>query len=139
MQDVLIIIIVLRPFFHTKARVRHYQQLNYSIPTYSAHPSFLIQTFHVCCHPLNPCFPTPSLPYATYHLQISALRNPIISLFTFHMPEPSQPATTDNSIHTFNTQSMPEHFTCSSVLQGHSHLTILFSVLTNLCISSTFI
>src|SRR6266516_6467961 len=36
------------------------------------------------------------------------------------MPEPSQPATTDNSIHTFYTQSMPEHFTCSSVLQVHS-------------------
>src|SRR6266516_2106843 len=36
------------------------------------------------------------------------------------MPEPSQRATTDNSIHTFNTQPMPELFTCSSILQGHS-------------------
>ena len=32
---IIIIIVVLRPFFHTKARVRRYQQLNYSIPTYS--------------------------------------------------------------------------------------------------------
>src|SRR5260221_5165645 len=63
-------------------------------------------------------YPYPSL----YHLPAPnfAFRKPIISLFTFHMPEPSQPATTGNSIHTFNTQPMPELFTCSSVLQGHS-------------------
>src|SRR3989442_4355553 len=35
-------------------------------------------------------------------------------------PKPSQPATTNNSIHTFDTQPMPEIFTFSSVLQGHS-------------------
>src|SRR3989442_48001 len=63
----------------------------------------------------------PSLsPYTTYHLQISALRNPIISLLTFHMPKPSQPPTPNNSVHTHNTQPTPELFTRSSVLQSHS-------------------
>src|SRR6266516_8086009 len=32
---IIIITVVLRPFFHTKARDRRYQQLNYSTPTYS--------------------------------------------------------------------------------------------------------
>src|SRR5437867_9125499 len=36
------------------------------------------------------------------------------------MPIPSQPATTDNSIHTFNTQPLLELLTRSSVLQDHS-------------------
>src|SRR5213083_1368057 len=51
---------------------------------------------------------------------MSALGNPVIGLFTLHMSKPSQPATTNNSIHTFDTQSTPEIFTFSSVLQGHS-------------------
>src|SRR3989442_11207978 len=36
------------------------------------------------------------------------------------MSIPSQPVTTDNSIHTFNTYTLPELLTRSSVLQGHS-------------------
>src|SRR3989442_6791162 len=36
------------------------------------------------------------------------------------MPKPSQPATPNNSIHTINTQPMPELLTRSSVLQSHS-------------------
>src|SRR5437867_3710532 len=36
------------------------------------------------------------------------------------MPKPSQPATTNNSIHTFNTQTFPEVLSPSSVLQCHS-------------------
>src|SRR5206468_8020358 len=51
---------------------------------------------------------------------MSALRNPVIGLLTLHMSKPSQPATTNNSIHTFDTQPTPEIFTFSSVLQGHS-------------------
>src|SRR3989442_1478535 len=63
---------------------------------------------------------TPPFPCTTFHLQISALRNPIISFLTFHMPKPSQPATPNNSIHTHNTQPTPELLTRSSVLQSHS-------------------
>src|SRR5437867_3615363 len=72
---------------------------------------------------------------------MSALRNPVIGLLTLHMSKPSQPATTNNTIHTLDTQPTPEIFTFSSVLQGHSrhHLTILFSVLTSLCISTAFV
>src|SRR2546425_1395976 len=51
---------------------------------------------------------------------MSALGNPVIGLLTLHMSKPSQPATTNNSIHTFDTQPTPEIFTFSSVLQGHS-------------------
>src|SRR3989442_14288697 len=51
---------------------------------------------------------------------MSALRTPVIGLLTLHMPKPSQPATTNNSIHTFDTQPTPEIFAFSSVLQGHS-------------------
>src|SRR5881296_1466589 len=58
--------------------------------------------------------------YITYHHQISALRDPIISLLTFHMPKPSQPATPNNFLHTHNTQPTPELLTRSSVLQSHS-------------------
>src|SRR6266403_2209284 len=62
----------------------------------------------------------PPFPYTTYHLQISALRNPITSLLTFHMPKSSQPAKPNNSIHTHNTQPTPELLTRSFVLQSHS-------------------
>src|SRR2546425_5602997 len=51
---------------------------------------------------------------------MSALRNPLIGLLTLHMSKPSQPATTNNSINTFDTQPTPEIFTFSCVLQGHS-------------------
>src|SRR5213083_1088070 len=51
---------------------------------------------------------------------MSALRNPVIGLLTLHMSKPSQPATTNNTIHTLDTQPTPELFTFSSVLQGHS-------------------
>src|SRR3989442_629817 len=44
----------------------------------------------------------------------------IVSIFTFQITIPSQPATTDNSIHTFNTQPLLELLTRSSVHQGHS-------------------
>src|SRR3989441_6776291 len=92
--------------FHTKARVRRYQQFTYSIKAYSAHLPFLTHT--LSC----PFAHTPSMSFypslSTYHLQISALRNPIISLLTFHMPKPSQPAMPNNSIHTHNTQLTPE-------------------------------
>src|SRR3954464_5759337 len=71
-------------------------------------------------HTLHPCLFIPPFPYTTYHLQISALRNPIISLLTFHMPKQSQPATPNNFLHTLNTQPKPELLTRSSVLQGHS-------------------
>src|SRR6267154_3445646 len=36
------------------------------------------------------------------------------------MPVPSHPTTTDNSIHTFNTQPLPELRTCFPVLHDHS-------------------
>src|SRR3989441_5865879 len=114
------IIPVLLPFFHTKALVRRYQQLTYSIKTYSVHLPFLTHTLSCfLSHTPSMSFYT-SLPCITYHLQISALRNPIISLLTFHMPKPSQPATPNNSIHTHNTQPTPELLTRSSVLQSHS-------------------
>src|SRR3989442_5196998 len=78
--------------FHTKARVRRYQQLTYSIKVYSAHLRFLTHTLScLFSHTLHPCLSTPPFPYTTYHLQISALRNPIISLLTFHMSKSSQP------------------------------------------------
>src|SRR3989442_13196891 len=51
---------------------------------------------------------------------MSALRNPVIGLLTLHMSNPSQPATPNNSIHTFDTQPTSELFTFSSVLQDHS-------------------
>src|SRR3989442_56706 len=51
---------------------------------------------------------------------MSALRNPVIGLLTLHMSKPSQHATTNNTIHTLDTQPTPELFTFSSVLQGHS-------------------
>src|SRR5437867_9944884 len=51
---------------------------------------------------------------------MSALRNPIIGLLTLRMSKPSQLATTNNSIHTFDIQPTPELFTFSSVLQSHS-------------------
>src|SRR3989442_6389797 len=51
---------------------------------------------------------------------MSALRNPVIGLLTLHMSIPSQHATTNNTIHTLDTQPTPELFTFSSVLQGHS-------------------
>src|SRR3989441_8129404 len=88
---------------HTKARVRRYQQLNPSNMSYLVHLPSLVRTFS--CHPshtLSMSSYSP-LPHTTHHLQTSALRNPIIGPFTFHMPKPSQPATTNNSIHTFNT------------------------------------
>src|SRR3989441_6553811 len=65
-------------------------------------------------------FAYPHPPYATHHLQMSAFRDPIISIFTFHMSIPSQLATTGNPIRTFDTQPLPELLTRSSVLQGHS-------------------
>src|SRR3989442_5854741 len=68
----------------------------------------------------HPCLSRPPFPYTTYHLQISAFRDPIISLLTFHMPKPSQPATPNNFLHALNTQPKPELLTRSSVLQGHS-------------------
>src|SRR6266516_2077701 len=60
---IIFIMIVLRPFFHTRARVRRYQQLNYSIPTYSAHLPFLVQTFScLLSHPQSMfSYPFPSL------------------------------------------------------------------------------
>src|SRR5206468_7423109 len=51
---------------------------------------------------------------------MSALRIPVIGLLTLHMSKPSQHATTNNTIHTLDTQPTPELFTFSSVLQGHS-------------------
>src|SRR6266403_2029636 len=51
---------------------------------------------------------------------MSALRNPVIGRLTLHMSKPSQHATTNNTIHTLDTQPTPEIFTFSSVLQGHS-------------------
>src|SRR6266516_548696 len=42
---IIIIITVLRPFFHTEARVRRYQQLSCSIFAYSVRPPFLGLTF----------------------------------------------------------------------------------------------
>src|SRR2546425_11636885 len=71
-------------------------------------------------HTLHPGLSTSPLLYTTYHLQISALRDPIISLLTFHMPKPSKPATPNNFLHTLNTKPKPELLTRSSVLQGHS-------------------
>src|SRR5206468_8674274 len=71
-------------------------------------------------HTLHPRLPIPPLPYTTPHLQMSALRNPVIGLLTLHMSKPSQHATTNNTIHTLDTQPTPELFTFSSVLQGHS-------------------
>src|SRR3989442_417345 len=73
--------------------------------------SFFTHCIHVFLLPLL---------YTTYHLQISAFRDPIISLLTFHMPKPYQPATPDNFLHTLNTQPKPKLLTRSSVLQGHS-------------------
>src|SRR3989441_4304237 len=84
------IIPVLRPFFHTKARVRRYQQLTYSIKTYSVHPPFL-----------------------THTLSCLLSHTPSMSFY-------SSPAMPNNSIHTLNTQPTPELLTRSSVLQGHS-------------------
>src|SRR5437867_10468195 len=87
-------------------------------------------------------FSRPPFPYTTYHLQISAFRDPIISLLTFHMPKPSQPATPNNFLHTLNTQPKPELLTrifLSFRVTPDIHLTILFSVLTSLCISTFFI
>src|SRR3989442_1126304 len=72
---------------------------------------------------------------------MSALRNPIINLLTFHMPKPSQPATPNNSIHT----TIPSPRLSSSLdllsfrVTPDIHLIMLFSVLTSLFISTTFI
>src|SRR3954468_25058471 len=88
---------------HTKARVRRYQQLNPSSISYPVHLPSLVRTLP-CHHSHTSSISSYSpLPHTTHHLQTSALRNPIIGPFTFHMPKPSQPATTNNSIHTFNT------------------------------------
>src|SRR6266516_3640089 len=116
---IIIIITVLRPFFHTEARVGRYQQLN-SIFAYSVRPPFLGLTFSCLLPHTHSCLLTPTLLYATCHLQIPALRNPVITLFTFHLPVSSQPVTTDDTINAFDTQPTPELFTCSSVLKGHS-------------------
>ena len=115
---IIIIITVLRPFFHTEARVRRYQQLNCSIFAYSVHPPFLGLTFSCLLPHIHSMSSYPTLLYATCHLQIPALRNPVITLFTFHLPVSSQPVTTDDTINAFDTQPTPELFTCSSVLKG---------------------
>src|SRR6267154_1233777 len=93
---------------------------------------FLFQTkpFHVRCHTLQPCLPTPAPSNDTFHLQISAFGNPINSRFMFHMPVPSQPTTADNTFHTFNTQPLSELLaSLSFIVTPDIHLTILFSVL----------
>src|SRR3989442_9545156 len=94
---VIIIIIVLRQFVHTI--------ISYSIKICPVHLSLLTHTLScLLSHtPSMSFYPSPSS-YTTYPLQLSALRYPIISLLTFHMPKPSQPATPNNSIHTLNTQ-----------------------------------
>src|SRR5437899_2458 len=72
---------------------------------------------------------------------MSALRNPVIGLLTLHMSKPSQHATTNNTIHTLDTHPTPELFTflLSFRVTPDIHLTILFSVLTSLRISTAFI
>src|SRR5206468_7614593 len=72
---------------------------------------------------------------------MSALRNPVIGLLMLHVSKPSQPATTNNSVHTFDTQPTPEIFTFSSVLQGHSRHPPNHTILRSHkpCISTAFV
>src|SRR5437867_1323659 len=88
-----------------------------SCASFSFNPHLSMSLFTHCIHVF---LLLPFLLYSTYHLQLSALRYPIISLLTFHMSKPSQPTTPNNSIHTLNTQLKPDFLTRSSVLQGHS-------------------
>src|SRR5437899_3911146 len=84
---------------HTKARIRRYQQLNPSNMSYLVHLPSLFRT--LSCHHLHTSSVSSysPLPHTTHHLQTSALRNPIIVPFMFHMPKPSQPPTTNKSTH----------------------------------------
>src|SRR6267154_1120668 len=102
---------------------------------------FHTSPFHVRCHTLQPCLSTTAPSNDTFHLQISAFGNPINSRFTFHMLyHLSLPRLT-----TLSTLSIPNpclsfsHDLLSFIVTPDIHLTILFSVLRSLCISSTFI
>src|SRR5881296_1422155 len=71
---------------------------------------------------------------------MSALRNPVIGLLTLHMSKPCMPRLT-----TLSTVSIPTPrlrsslFLLSFRVTPDIHLTILFSVLTSLCISTAFV
>src|SRR3989442_12469919 len=76
---------------------------------------------------------------------MSALKNPVNGPLPLLLSKPSQPATTNNSIHSDSTLSIPNPrlrsslFLLSFRVTPDIHLTILFSVLTSLCISTAFV
>src|SRR5437867_3962880 len=127
---------------HTKARVRRYQQLNPSNMSYLVHLPSLVRT--LSCHhshtssmsSYSPPFPTPPTTSKRRHSETQSSA-PLRSTCPNHLSLPR--------LTTLSTLSIPKPFVRSLVLPlsfsvtPDIHLTMLFSVLTSLCISSFFI